>query len=264
MYKRRVTTRFRKNQRGLAMTLSKQTPQPVVVVTKKRKRKVGNRILRLPRNFPPERIECTLLYSERLAGAAVAGATTWTYITYRSASLYDPLYSASGMTQYGEAGGNAQADWFDIIKGWYRAVIVPKTTFYITVLNQTTGPMSHQMICGNTDSAGPINETENWFAMGANYKREYLIANDDAGESSRTYKFTVDNYKVCGAGKADARLTQANPLVATSTSNPSLGPLVQFKMKASDSGVATACAISVKIVFHCQFFDKSPAVGQDA
>jgi len=221
----------------------------------KKLRKTGIRPFIMP-TITPVRLMTKLNYEEVLSISAVGTAEC----QFRTASLYDPQYSLTGMTST-SATSNGQPGFFDILKNWYRAYIVRGCSVKFSVHNNSSEVMNCQYIA-TTTSDGPISASYDWTSLRALVKGGFIQGYASANATHR--KVYIDNYKVMGASKGDSSLTQNNPLTSTPGTNPSLSPYFQFSAKCADGGGTVSGILRISITYYAEFFDRKMLTGADA
>jgi len=224
-------------------------------------RKAGDKVAYIP-VFPPSNMRTTMKYREARLVAATAGTAMG--LQYRTAGIYDPYYSSTGGTSTGVSIiANGQPGWFDQYKNWYRAYIVDSVRIGISVTNTSASPVLVQICTSNTESQGAISTSLDWSTLrNCNYKGS-LIGPAGSSKTVERYRFNIDNYGPCGANQYDKRLTQANPLISAVGTDPTLGPLLQIKLRNTDSGVNIQATVTIVFSYNVRFIDVLPAVGGD-
>lgn len=212
---------------------------------RKRVQTIGAKPLYLPA-VVPTRLMTKMSYSD--VKELTATYPTIAYNTYRTASLYDPDYTGAGV----------QPGWFDFIKGAYRAYIVHGCKIQLVVTNKSTEVARVQTIV-STASDGPISTASDWESL-SSLGTDQLIPGDSGSRRISRY---VDNFKVQGMSKNDARLTQSNPLVSTMTSSPTLSPYFQIKAECADLSGTFSVVYRINITYYVEFFDRKLTQGVD-
>jgi len=227
------------------------------------KRRNKTNIVNIPR-FPPENMRTILKYSEERLVTGSGGINTFAQLNYRTASLYAPYYSSTGATVYQVSERvSGQPGWFDDFSGWYRAYVVDKTIVNITVENdEPVDALVTAVIC-NSEAEGPVSTAGDWTTFRCP-SRQVRVTSETEDKSIAKMKFIVDNYKTCGAGLADKKLSQANPLIATTSASPTLGPLLQIKISNAASSGTLGVKVRVRFTYYCRFIDVHPEIGADA
>jgi len=221
-----------------------------------KKQRTGIRPYILP-TIAPARLMTKLNYEEVLS-VSYAGVAE---CTFRTASLYDPQYSLTGMSATGIS-NNTQPGWFDVLKNWYRAYIVRGCKVSMSFNNNSATEIVNAQYIVTTTSDGPIGVGYDWTALRAIYSGKFI---QGLSTSNPTYrKLYIDNYKVQGSSRADAQLTQNNLLTAVPGSNPGLSPYFQFNCRAADGSGTVSGILKLSITYYAEFFDRKMLTGVDA